>query len=151
MPRICTICSHPKIGEIDTALAEGVPNRRIAAQCDVSEASVRRHRGDHLSKALVKAAEKREDIRGDRLLDQLVDLHTRTLALLAEAEQDGDRRTRLGAMREARSNLELIGRFLGELKGSETKILNVSLDPNIARRIAEVYLAHHGTGKSDES
>ena len=143
MPRICTICSHPDRDHIEKALLNGEPNRRIAAHGDVSEASLRRHKADHLSRTLVKAADKREEIRGDRLLDQVLDLQTRTLALLAEAEQDGDRRTRLGAIREARSNLELIGRFLGELKGSETNILNVNLDPETARRIAEIYLVRH--------
>jgi hypothetical protein len=143
MPRSCTICTHPKLDEIDKALADGVPNRRIASQCDVSEASVRRHKAEHLARALVKAAEKRQEMRGDRLLDQVLDLQTRTLELLAEAERDGDRGTRLGVIREARSNLELIGRFLGELKGGETNILNVTLDPDTARRVAETYLARH--------
>jgi hypothetical protein len=143
MPRKCSLCIHHQRQEIDQALLAGVPNRRIASQRDVSEASVRRHKAEHLSKALVKAAEKREEIRGSQLLDQVLDLQTRTLALLSEAEQDGDRRTRLGAIREARSNMELIGRFLGEIKGGETNVLNINLDPETARRVAEVYLARH--------
>jgi len=101
-----------------------------------------------VSATLAKAADKQEEARGDHLLKQLLDLQTRTLALLTEAEQNGDRRTRLGAIREARSNLELIGRFLGELKGGETNInlVNVSIDEATGRRLAETYLSRHRAG-----
>ena len=43
--------------------------------------------GEHVPAMLAKAAEKQEEARGDHLLKQLLDLQTRTLALLAAATQ----------------------------------------------------------------
>ncbi len=49
MPRTCTICGHPKRAEIDKALRDGEEsNRRIAARFGVAEASIRRHKKNHL-------------------------------------------------------------------------------------------------------
>ena len=145
MPRICTICSHEKRKEIERNLLAGAPLRTIAVQWSVSKTALIRHKG-HVSATLEKAAERQEEARGDRLLKQLLDLQNRTMALLAEAEQEGDRRTRLGAIREARSNLELIGRFLGELGGGEVNLnlVSVNIDEATGRRLAETYLGRHG-------
>lgn len=68
MPRRCSICIHPDRDKIDRALLAGEAYRRIAAQFSLSEASVRRHRADHLSPILVQAE---EAARADSLLDQL--------------------------------------------------------------------------------
>jgi hypothetical protein len=147
MPRTCTVCSHLRHDKIDKALLAGSALRTIAAQWSVSKTSLIRHKG-HVSATLAKAAEKQEETRGERLLAQLLDLQRRTMELLAEAEQDGDRRVRLGAIREARSNLELIGRFLGELSGGETNInlVSVNIDEATGRRLAETYLSRHRAG-----
>jgi len=128
-------------------LVAAAPLRTIAVQWSVSKTALIRHK-EHVSATLAKAADKQEEARGENLLKQLLDLQTRTLALLTEAEQNGDRRTRLGAIREARSNLELIGRFLGELKGGETNInlVSVSIDEATGRRLAETYLSRHRAG-----
>jgi hypothetical protein len=150
VPRVCTICRHERREEIDRALLSRAPLRTIADRWSVSKTAVIRHR-EHVGAMLAKAAEKQEEARGDRLLDQLLDLQSRTLALLAEAEDDDDRRTRLGAIREARSNLELIGRFLGELDSGETNInlVNVTVDEATGCRLAETYLTRHGAGIDD--
>lgn len=43
MARTCTICAHPDREAIDKALLEGkLSNRRIAAQCAVTENALRR-------------------------------------------------------------------------------------------------------------
>jgi len=145
VPRICTICGHEKREDIERNLLAGSSLRTIAVRWSVSKTALIRHKC-HVSATLEKVAEKQEEARGNQLLKQLLALQNRTLALLAEAEQDGDRRIRLGAIREARSNLELIGRFLGELRGEEVKvnIVSVSIDEATGRRLAENYLARHG-------
>jgi hypothetical protein len=147
MPRTCTVCSSPKREEIERALLAGEPLRDIAGRVPVAKSALHRHKG-HVSATLERAAKKQEEARGDRLLNQLLDLQRRTMELLTEAEQDGDRRTRLGAIREARSNLELIGRFLGELSGGETNInlVSVNIDEATGRRLAETYLSRHRAG-----
>ncbi|MCC6596979.1 MAG: hypothetical protein IT477_10765 [Rhodanobacteraceae bacterium] len=55
MPRPCSVCSHPKRGEIDQALARGEPNRSIALGFALSIDSVKRHRSNHLAGTIAKA------------------------------------------------------------------------------------------------
>lgn len=55
------------------------------------------------------------------------DLQTRTLNILDAAEQSGDLRTALGAIREARGNLELLGKLAGELQAGQ--VVNILVSP----------------------
>ncbi len=106
---------------------EGVPNRRISARYAVSEQAVRRHKADHLPEHLAKAREAEEVARADDLLSQVRDLQDRALAILDKAEDTGELRTALGAIREARGNLELLAKLLGEL--DERPTVNVLISP----------------------
>ncbi len=108
MGRPCTVCGHEERGRIDSALVEQEPNRRVAAQFSLTEQSVRRHRNGHLPSALAKGHEAKEVEMADGLLDQLKDLHRRTLLILADAEAAGDVRTALAAVHVARENLGLL-------------------------------------------
>ncbi len=115
MPRACTICGHAARTEIDRALAGGASNRSLASLYDVSEAAVRRHAGKHLPAKLVLAEKAAEVAEADDLLSQVQGLQARTLAILEAAEASREHRTALSAIREARSNLELLAKLLGEL------------------------------------
>lgn len=126
MPRTCTVCSHPEREAIDRALLSGEANRRIAAHHAVSEQAVRRHKADHLPAALAKAHEAEEVSRADDLLGQVRDLQARALSILEKAEAAGELRTALGAIREARGNLELLAKLLGEL---DERPVNVLISP----------------------
>jgi len=68
--------------------------------------------------ALALAREAAAVVRGDDLLGTARELQAKTLALLARAEAAGDLRTALAAVREARGNLELLGRLAGQLEGA---------------------------------
>jgi len=64
----------------------------------------------------------------DDLLAQVRDLQVRTMAILDKAESSrGGLRTALQAIREARGNLELLARLLGELQEAQT--INVLVAP----------------------
>ena len=115
MPRTCTICGHQQRVEIDKGLLCKEPLRQLAAQWKVSVAALQRHKADHITRVLARAAEKDELIQGEALLDQLRDLQRRSLAILDEAEATGKLGTALHAIREARSTLELLAKLLGEL------------------------------------
>jgi hypothetical protein len=115
MPRVCTVCSHPQRREIDECLVSGQSNRGIAKRFGLDDAAVFRHRNAHLPAALTRAAEAETVARADDLLAQVRDLQQRALAILEQAESDGDARTALLAVREARGNLELLASLLGEL------------------------------------
>jgi hypothetical protein len=115
MSRACTVCGHESRTQIDRALTEGTPNRRIATQYSLSEASVRRHHDSHLPTTLSKAHEAEEVSRADDLLRQVKALQGKTLSLLLKAEEAGELRTALAGIREARGNLELLAKLAGEL------------------------------------
>jgi hypothetical protein len=127
MPRSCTVCEHPERKAIDRALVAGASNRSVASLYNVSEASVRRHKANHLPAKLVLAEQAAEVAEADGLLDQVGDLQRRALAILDSAEQSGELRTALGAIREARGNLELLAKLLGEL--DERPVVNLNVSP----------------------
>ncbi len=127
MPRSCTVCEHSNREAIDEALVGGASNRSVASLYDVSEAAVRRHKANHLPAKLVMAQAAEEVAQADSLLEQVRDLQERALDILDKAEEAGELRTALGAIREARGNLELLAKLLGEL--DERPVVNLNLSP----------------------
>jgi hypothetical protein len=127
VPRSCTVCEHPAREEIDRALVGGASNRSAASLYDVSEAAVRRHKANHLPAKLAMAEQAAEVTEASNLLAQVQDLQDRALAILDKAEGTGDLRTALSAIREARGNLELLAKLLGEL--DNRPVLNFHVSP----------------------
>jgi hypothetical protein len=127
VPRSCTVCEHAGREAIDRALVGDASNRSVASLYDVSEAAVRRHKANHLPAKLVMATQAEAVAQADNLLDQVRDLQQSTLDILAEAEQSKQYRTALSAIREARSNLELLAKLLGEL--DERPVVNLHISP----------------------
>jgi hypothetical protein len=85
-------------------------------------------------------AEKAEEVaQADDLLDQLKDLQRRTLAILEAAETTNQHRTALSAIREARSNLELLAKLIGEL--DDTPQVNVLVSPEWLELRADIVTA----------
>ena len=127
MPRSCLICQHPDRESIDKALARQASNRELARIYSLSESAVRRHKGNHLPAKLAKAHEAEEVAHADDLLRQVRALQSKTLSILLRAEGAGDLRTALSAVREARSNLELLAKLSGEL--DERPVVNLNVSP----------------------
>ena len=127
MPRSCTVCAHSEREAIDRALVGDASNRSVASLYDVSEAAVRRHKANHLPAKLVMAEMASEVATADNLLEQVQHLQQSTLNILAEAEKSKQYRTALSAIREARGNLELLAKLLGEL--DERPVVNLHVSP----------------------
>ena len=127
MPRTCTVCAHDARANIDRALVASEPLRTIADRWSVSKTSLMRHKAEHVPATLAKAQEAQEVARADDLLADVRALQARTLAILNAAEASEQHRTALSAIREARSNLELLAKLLGEL--DERPAVNVVLSP----------------------
>jgi len=127
VPRSCLICQHPDRESIDKALARQTSNRELARIYSLSESAVRRHKGNHLPAKLAKAHEAEEVAHADDLLRQVRALQSKTLSILLRAEGAGDLRTALSAVREARSNLELLAKLSGEL--DERPVVNLNVSP----------------------
>jgi hypothetical protein len=123
MPRSCNVCSHPQREAIDEALVGGVAFPALVAEYRVSKDSLSRHKANHLPAKLVMAQAAEEVAQADTLLEQVRDLQRRALDILNKAEEAGELRTALGAIREARGNLELLAKLLGEL--DERPVTNV--------------------------
>ncbi len=115
MPRTCTVCRHERLEEINWALVEGVAFPALVAKYRVSKDALSRHKANHLPATLVKAKEAQEVAQADDLLEEVRSLQSRALSILNTAESIGDLRTALGAIREARGNLELLAKLVGQL------------------------------------
>jgi hypothetical protein len=135
MPRSCPICDHEDLDEINAALASNERIRTIAERWSVRKTALMRHRNEHLPYSAIEAKEAEakeaeakeaeakeaetkeaeEDALGDDLLDQVRDLQERALATLEEAEEAEELNAALRAIREVKSDLELMTDPLNEL------------------------------------
>jgi len=115
MPQTCTICCHREREAIDADLVAGVPLRRIAAQSGTSTGALQRHRC-HVAAGVVRAAETCEHERGTSLLEKIRSMEGEARRLGAKAEQEGDLRAALLALRELGRAFELQGRLLGSFE-----------------------------------
>lgn len=120
MARKCTVCMSSSRTIIDEELLRGRSYRSIAKQYDLSESAIYRHRSSHISKRIAQAYNDAELLEAESLLGQVRALHARTTTILAEAEENGDLKVALQAIREARNNLELLAKFMGELNEGVT-------------------------------
>jgi hypothetical protein len=128
VPRVCTICSHESRDAIEDAFIAGLPKRRIATRYGVGEKAVRHHIREHLPPLLALARDAEQASRADSLLDRIEALQSRTLAILEATEETHDHRVALSAIREARSNLELIGEVTRELDRAGTINLELTVE-----------------------
>lgn len=126
MPRRCTVCDHSERGEIEAALVSGEPYRDIARQYSVSKDALARHRTEHIPEHLAKAQDAAEVAEADDLLGKVRELQSRTEKILEAAERDGELRTALAAIREARGLLELLGKLAGELQTAPTVSITIA-------------------------
>jgi hypothetical protein len=75
---------------------------------------------------------------------ELEELKQEATLITEQAKTAGDLSTALASIRVRCSITELAARLRGDLDPrSPTNILNITLDPETARRIAETYLARH--------
>lgn len=143
MPRACTVCTHPEKAAIDEALVGDLAISAVAALFRVSDDALSRHKSNHLPAKLALAREASEVALADNLLEKVRSLQARTLGILDQAEGSGDLRTALGAVREARDNVELLAKLLGEL--DERPVVNLYLSPEWleVRAVIVGALDHH--------
>lgn len=117
MPRVCTVCSHGARAEIEAALVEATPKRRIAADFGVAESSLRRHAEAHLPALLARAADAAEVVRADDLLGTARRIQAETLAVLDAAKAEGNLGGVLAAVDRAQRGIALLGGLLERVGG----------------------------------
>jgi hypothetical protein len=127
MPRVCTICTHPRRQAIDKALVGGATMRELAAKYRVSPDAMERHNAAHLPKAMIKAAEVEEVRQALDVVQQLKAINGATLQILMDARATGDADTALKAIDRIHKQIELQAKLLGEL--SDAPQVDVVLMP----------------------
>lgn len=130
MGRPCSVCAHPRLDEINIALAAGRSYRDTAVRFGPVKSALLRHAKSHLPHIAPRVIEKARGaalVRAEDILTQLAELQASALAVLAKAEETGDIRGATGAITTARGNLELIAKLLGELR--EGPVINLVAAP----------------------
>ena len=144
MPLTCSVCRHPNLADIDSAILRRESLRDIARQFGLSKDAVARHKA-HLPATLVKAQEAQEVARADSLLAQVcrqealfdeLDQTAKEIQETAAGEQD--RRGVLDAVgvrgnlaHKRRPYMELRGRMTGELPDSQGSITTAEIIINV--------------------
>lgn len=118
MARTCTVCTHPKRGEIDAALVAQEPIRDIAGRTGTTKSALDRHR-QHVAAGLVKAKEAKEETRAETLLDTIRGLAADAHRIRAKAEEAEDLRTALDAIGKLTKIVELLVKLRSEGKEPE--------------------------------
>jgi hypothetical protein len=128
--RVCTICSHEQRFAIEELLATRQSTYRgIARTYGVSEDAVSRHVSSrHVSQLISLAADAERAARADTLLDRIEALQRRIEEFLSRVEHTDNYSATLGAFREMRSNLELIGEVTRELDRAGTVNLELTVE-----------------------
>jgi len=115
MPRTCTVCSHPNLSDLNAALLTGESLRTIAKRFGTSVSAAYRHHREHLGGTLVRSPQTTEGIEADTVIGKVIQLGDEVRRLGKKAEDLGDIRGALAAVRELGHLVELMARLQGEL------------------------------------
>jgi hypothetical protein len=133
VPRRCTICTHPDRAAIDSALAAGAAFPAVAAEWHVSPHAVGRHvRADHVTKRVAETVAAAEVVQADDLLVRVAALEADARRIGRAAEEAGDTRTALLAIREILRIRELLGKAAGVLTSGGVAV-GVNVNDTIVR------------------
>jgi hypothetical protein len=136
----CRTCSDPRRLELEKALLAGVPYRKLSRAYGVPQSSLYRHRQRHLHLLMLRSKELGDITNADSLLNRLRSLHAETLEILADARRKNNGELALKAIARAEAQVELSARLLGEIRDRQVNVVNVTLDPATAERMAETFL-----------
>jgi hypothetical protein len=127
MPRGCKVCRHENVKEINKAIIEGATLQSLADKYGLHISSLSRHK-PHIADVIRSASVICDAQEGASVLQRIDDLLQRANLLLDKAEDSGDVKTALIAIREVRGTLELLGKASGQL--APEKIL-IQVEPVI--------------------
>ena len=119
-----TIDRHGRRDDVEAAIARGTPVRTIADEFGLSKSAVQRHKDAMVQR--MASAPTAGSTNADELLAKVRSLQEEAEGILAKSKRAGDHKTALSAIKEARSNLELLAKMLGELQTGTTVNITVS-------------------------
>jgi len=132
VPGRCNVCTHPARIAIDEALVAGQKQADLVARhsrdgASFSKHSLSRHALHHLPARLVQAQAAAEVAEADNLLGLILEQQATARRIAKDAEQGGERRTVLLAVRELLRIVELQAKLAGALQDNPQ--VNVVLAP----------------------
>jgi hypothetical protein len=117
MPRPCSVCNHPDRAAIDRGLSNGTGViTHLAAEYGVSDRALRRHRAGHLLPEMKERLGHERELQDVDVLAEMRYLYQRMKAYLERAEEADNWPAVRAFNSEARKDLELLARLLGELR-----------------------------------
>lgn len=125
VPKLCTICTHPKAEALDQALLTGEPVSAVAHRFGVSRDALNRHKEKHLQRLLTNSIAARNEHAldyGADLNDQVTMMRRKAESLMATAEADNDIRGAVMALREMGRLAELQAKLIGLLQAGGVQI-----------------------------
>jgi transposase-like protein len=128
MPRNCTVCAHPQVGEINAALFNPrLSLRRIAKRYGVHDSSLFRHNANCVAGLVRQHKELRAMLSSEELAARLLERDAAVERVLKRGELAGDDRLVLMAVREGRGNIEVYSR-IGPLADIEERLTALEED-----------------------
>ena len=125
MPQSCTVCRNPERFAIDAALVQNESLRHIAKHFRTTPASLYRHR-KHLPLELTQAKQAQDVACATTLLDRVQSLMARLESIAEQAQKDRAWAAAVGAVREVRNCLTLLGQLSGELQTGMRSSINLA-------------------------
>lgn len=138
MARMCQVCQHKQLEEINRQILNGTSLRDISGQYGIGRSSISRHKG-HLPTKLLKSQDAKEALEADSTFNEFQKAKTRieklskkTYDLLAKAEKTTNHNACIGYIREAihqegelREQRKLLAQIEGELAAQQ---INLNID-----------------------
>ncbi len=151
MPRRCSVCDHPKRGEIDAALVRGVNSYKLeATYSDLTRSSIERHATNgHINDKLLKAQAAADAREALDVVRQLKAVNNVSWGVLQGAREAGDPNLVLRAVDRVQKQLELQAKLLGDL--DERPVINILNNPQFIQVQAAVVQALEGYPEARES
>lgn len=118
MARKCSICESEHLKAIDKSLVDNDSIRAIAERYGMTIGSVHRHKTNHLPVAMIKARQAEEVIHGSALMNRVEKIMARCERISEITTAEGDWTPALGALRELRGCIELLGKLSGEINSA---------------------------------
>jgi hypothetical protein len=135
----CTVCQHPDREALDAKLVAGVASRPLAMEYNLNYKAVQNHKNKHLPQTLIKSQALQDEQGADRLLARIEDLYGKALLLIEKADTDQKWQAATGAIKEARSCLELTAKLIGTLKTGHT--INITYNTEFVQARVAIYEA----------
>jgi hypothetical protein len=127
MPRRCTICHHEERDEIDRLLSGGGAISAIGAEWGVSTDALKRHKANHLLPEMRERLAEDPDLRDVDVLAEMKNLYHRMHNHLERVEETDNWQAIKAFHSEARADLELLAKLIGQL--DERPQVNLVVSP----------------------